>query len=171
MQSLTSLYIVFVKYGGAGRHFVAVSPSEFEIWLKVTFSEYFLYLFSALLPKLAIVCLYLRIFTQKRYRYTTYAIAVIMVLNWLVGCLMGILMCDPVAYSWDKTIRGGHCGDLMGSYRWASLPNLLTDIAMLILPLPMIWKLHTGTRQKIGPSLTFITGSMYVDPFPVASSS
>ncbi|KAL8921166.1 MAG: hypothetical protein Q9172_004162 [Xanthocarpia lactea] len=151
---------LFVKYGGAGRHFVTVTPREFQIWLEVMFSEYFLYLFSAMLPKLAILSLYLRIFTQRSYRYATHAIAIIMILNWLTGCMMGILICKPIQYNWDKTIPGGHCGDLMGVFRWTSLPNLITDIAMLILPLPMVWKLHTGLSQKIGLSLTFITGSI-----------
>lgn len=78
--------------------------------------------------------------------------------------MIGILICKPIKYNWDKTIPGGHCGDLNGIFRWTSLPNLITDIAMLILPLPMIWKLHTGLSQKIGLSPTFVTGSMYVSP-------
>ncbi|KAL8818167.1 MAG: hypothetical protein Q9191_008000 [Dirinaria sp. TL-2023a] len=51
-------------------------------------------------------------------------------------------------------------GDLIGAYRWASLPNLITDIIMLILSLPLVWKLHIGTSQKVGLSLTFLTGSI-----------
>lgn len=113
-----------------------------------------------MLPKMAILCLYLRIFVIKLYRYAVYGIAVIMVLNWLTGCLMGLLMCKPVAYSWNKSIPGGYCGDIMAAYRWASLPNLITDIAMLLLPLPVIWNLHTHRSQKIGLTLTFITGSV-----------
>ncbi len=151
---------VFVKYGGAGRHVVTVTQGELVAWLKLIFAEEFLYLLSALLPKLAILCLYLRIFTQRRYRNATYGIAIVMFLNWLTGCLMGLLICKPVAYSWDKTIPGGYCGDIMAAYRWASLPNLITDVAMLLLPMPVIWNLHTGLSQKIGLTLTFITGSM-----------
>lgn len=137
-----------------------MTPKEFVFWLKLIFAEEFLYLFSALLPKLAILCLYLRIFTEKRYRYATYGVAIVMILNWLTGCLMGLLICTPVAYSWDKKIPGGHCGDLMATYRWASLPNLITDVAMLLLPLPVIWNLHTGLSQKIGLTVTFVTGSV-----------
>ena len=151
---------VSVKYGGAGHHVVTVKPNELIIFGKLIFSEDFLYLLSAMLPKLAILSLYLRIFTQKVYRYIAYAVAVVMVLNWLIGCLMGLLMCKPIAFTWNKTIPGGHCGDIMGAYAWASLPNLVTDVIMLVLPLPAIWKLHTGQSQKVGLTLTFIVGSM-----------
>ena len=99
----------------------------------------------------------------RPYRFATHAIAIIMILSWLAGCMMGILICKPIQYSSDKTIPGGHCGDLMGIFCWTSLPNFITDIAMLILPLPMVWKPHTGL-PKIGLSLTFITGSMDISP-------
>lgn len=160
VRALSSSYAVLVKYGGSGRHFITVTPDESKILLKVLFSEYFIYLFSVTLPKLAILCLYLRVFTQRRLRYAVYAIAIIMILNWLAGCFMGILMCKPIRYNWDKTIPG-HCGDLMGAYPWASFPNLITDIMMLILPLPLVWKLHIGLSQKIGLSLTLVSSSMY----------
>ena len=73
---------------------------------------------------------------------------------------MGLLVCKPIAYSWNTTIPGGYCGDIMASYRWASLPNLITDAAILLLSLSVIWKLHIGLSQKIGLTLTFVTGSM-----------
>ncbi|KAL8634776.1 MAG: hypothetical protein Q9228_007658, partial [Teloschistes exilis] len=76
---------IWVKHGGAGRHYPAITPAQFEIWLKVQFAEYFVYLSSAMLPKLAILALYLRIFTQRRYRLAANTIAFIMIFNWCMG--------------------------------------------------------------------------------------
>lgn len=129
---------------------MTLTPSELEIQLKLTFSEYFLYWPSTSLPKLAILCLYLRIFTQRRFRYAVYVIAVIMVLNWLIVYIVALLICKPIQYSWNKAIPDGHCGDLMSSYRWASFPNLITDIAMLILPLPLVWNsIPVSVRKSV----------------------
>ena len=137
-----------------------MTPSELEIWLKLIKAEEFLYLFSATVPKLAILCLYLRIFNTRPYRYAAYSIAVVMMINYVVDIVLALVMCKPIAYSWDKTIPGGRCGDILGAYRWISVPNLATDLAILILPLPVIWTLHTKRSQKIGLTLTFLTGSV-----------
>jgi hypothetical protein len=47
-------------------------------------------------------------------------------------------------------------------YTWFSIPNLVTDVAMLALPLPAIWTLKMSRGQKVGLTLTFLTGSMQV---------
>ena len=139
---------------------VTVTANELQIWLKLIVAEEFLYLLSATVPKLAILCLYLRIFTTKPYRYAAYAIAGVMILNYIVDVIIALTMCKPIAYSWDKTIPGGYCGDIMAAYRYISVPNLVTDVAMLVLPLPVIWRLNTKLSQKIGLTLTFMTGSL-----------
>jgi hypothetical protein len=139
---------------------VAVTPEEFVVWLKLLFAEELLYILSATLPKLAILCLYLRIFRTRPYRLAAYAIAGVMILNYVTNVILSLTMCQPVRFKWDKTIPGGVCGDLMAAYRWISVPNLVTDLAILILPLPMVWNLHTGLSQKLGLTLTFLTGSL-----------
>ena len=146
--------------GGAGRHVVTVSPSELENWLKLLKVEEYLYLFSTMIPKLAILCLYLRFFNTRPYRYAAYAIAVVMFMNYSTSVILAFVMCKPFVFSWDKSIPGGKCGDIMAVYRWMSLPNLATDLAMLILPLPVIWGLQIRRNQKIGLTLTFLTGSV-----------
>ena len=135
-----------------------MTPGELVIFFKTIYSEDYLYLFSVMLPKLALLCLYLRIFIDMVYRYIAYGVAIVMFLNWLTGCLMALLICKPIAFNWDKTIPGGHCGNIMGAYIWASFPNILTDVVMLLLPLPVIWNLHTSRSQKLGLTLTFLVG-------------
>ena len=137
-----------------------MTPSELEIWLKLIKAEEFLYLFSATVPKLAILCLYLRIFNTRTYLYMAYTIAMVMMVNYFIDVILALVMCKPLAFSWNKSIPGGKCGDILGAYRWISIPNLVTDLAILILPLPVIWNLQTKLSQKIGLTLTFLTGSV-----------
>lgn len=47
-------------------------------------------------------------------------------------------------------------------FRYGSLPNIATDVAMLIIPLPTIWKLQVSRLTRIGLFLTFALSSMYV---------
>lgn len=51
-----------------------------------------------------------------------------------------------------KNIQLAHC-----------VSDVATDLIVLSLPLPEIWRLRTTIRQKIGLSLIFLIGFLYVD--------
>ena len=74
--------------------------------------------------------------------------------------LTAVFQCSPVPYAWDKSIYGGNCIDVASFYVCASIPNVVTDVAILLLPLPMIFKLHTNQSQKVGLSIVFLLGTM-----------
>ena len=42
----------------------------------------------------------------------------------------------------------------------ASIINVVTDIAMLIIPLVAVWNLHMQTKKKIGLTLVFLVGTL-----------
>lgn len=44
-----------------------------------------------------------------------------------------------------------------------SVPNIVTDLIMLLLPMPVIWRLKLPTKQKIALTGVFLLGSLY-DP-------
>jgi hypothetical protein len=112
------------------------------------------------IPKLAILALYLRIFTIPLYRNLVYFLAFIVTATGIVCSVMTLNLCRPFPFNWDRKIPGGSCYNESLFYRWGSLPNIITDLAILILPMPMVWKLHTSRNMKIGLTLTFLTGSM-----------
>lgn len=138
---------------------MVVTASEMKVGMKITFAEELIYTPSVSFPKLAILCLYLRIFTTKFYRYSTYICAGIILISNVVFFVIALTDCTPLASKWDTSIQG-HCIDRVAVYRYVSLPNFLTDLLILGLPLPVIWRLHTGRSQKIGLTITFLTGSM-----------
>lgn len=72
------------------------------------------------------------------------------------------MMCTPLEYLWNKTIVGGRCVDINLFYRISAFPNIATDEFMLALPLPVVWKLQTSQKVKIGLTITFATGGKYV---------
>lgn len=118
------------------------------------------YLPAVVLPKLAILIMYLRIFTRRLDRILCWILAILMIANYLGSMIAGFFICTPLEYLWDRTIPGGRCFDIIAWYRWSGLMNILTDVVMLILPLPMVWKIQSSKRVKIGLSITLATGSM-----------
>ncbi|KAF2791122.1 hypothetical protein K505DRAFT_190733, partial [Melanomma pulvis-pyrius CBS 109.77] len=57
----------------------------------------------------------------------------------------------------------GHCSDLLAAYRYFSIPNILTDIAILLLPVSTVWNLQVSKLQKVGIFFTFLTSFFTVD--------
>ncbi|KAF6229653.1 hypothetical protein HO173_011299 [Letharia columbiana] len=91
----------------------------------------------------------------KSYRRIVYVLAVT-----LINKASLSLGCQPLAFFWDLIIPGGHCIDINAFFRWFSLPNILTDVAMLVPPQALVWTLKVTRHQKIGLTLTFLTGSV-----------
>jgi hypothetical protein len=135
-------------------------PEKITTWLKICKIEEFTWTMSVAFPKLAILCLYLRIFTCRKYRIAAYASGVLVALNLVAGLGIVIGICTPLAFSWNKTIPGGKCGDIMAAYRYIGIPNIIVDIMLLVLPLPAIYKLHVDIAVKIGILITFVGGSL-----------
>jgi hypothetical protein len=133
-------------------------------WFKIDKVMEFTHQLSNMFPKLAILYLYMKIFTTRTYRFAGYVIGAIIILTDVSANIAALAMCRPFAYFWDKSIPGGKCGDVLSLYRYICIPNLFTDCALLILPLPAISKLHIKTSVKVGILVTFLTGSMCVYP-------
>ncbi|PQE24041.1 integral membrane protein [Rutstroemia sp. NJR-2017a BVV2] len=159
----SALAICFVKYGGVGRHLDAleqINPPIVTSYYKYLLAVSFYYFAMVGIPKLAILALYLRIFTIPLYRNLVYFLAFIVTATGIVCSVMTLNLCRPFPFNWDRKIPGGSCYNESLFYRWGSLPNIITDLAILIIPMPMVWKLHTSRNMKIGLTLTFLTGSI-----------
>lgn len=146
---------------GVGHYLDAVlmfHPHGVVVWAKCIYALEMIYLPAVALPKLSILSLYFRLFPNKVIRAITLVIVGIVLLNWLAFVFASAFERSPVAYQWDKSIQGGHCFDVHLFYRMVNVPNIVTDIAMLILPMPMVWKLHTSKPRKVGLTICFLAG-------------
>lgn len=59
------------------------------------------------------------------------------------------LLCRPFAYTWDKTISGGVCGSSTQAYLSIAVVNLIIDLFVVFLPMPVLWKLQMPVRKKM----------------------
>ncbi|KAL8787211.1 MAG: hypothetical protein Q9213_002322 [Squamulea squamosa] len=110
--------------------------------------------------KFSVLVFYHRIFPI--WKFTIYCIILgAIVIAWFIAYIVSqFLICRPVQYWWDKSIPGGHCinANQVGYYI-TSPPDILTNIAILILPIPWLWGLQMQTRKKIAITGIFILGS------------
>lgn len=116
-----------------------------------------IYFSTVMPPKLAILHLYLSIFTDKKARITCWVVGAVVLGNWIAVTIAGCLACQPISYFWTGV---GKCIDTNAYLRWGGFANIITDLIMLALPIPMVWNLHASVRLKTGIMITFLLGSM-----------
>lgn len=114
--------------------------------------------------KLSILLLYLRIFSpQRAARSFIYAgIAVVFLYSLVVTTLFPVFCAPRKGEDWVSSYMSDRCKSHTNDTFIASvILNFATDIYILVIPLPMVWKLHISTSRRIGLILIFATGILY----------
>ncbi|KAL4967506.1 uncharacterized protein BDV14DRAFT_197872 [Aspergillus stella-maris] len=149
-----------VQYG-AGRPSKTVSPEELKLQLKALWLSIPLYNTSLTLTKAAIVFLYLRIFPTPRFIFTARIVLSVIAIYGLWTVISAFLNCLPVASFWDSEVKG-KCIPKAFLWFFNGGWNIATDLAILILPIPVLSRLRLPMRQRVGVILVFATGGLYV---------
>ncbi|KAL9113461.1 MAG: hypothetical protein Q9227_002502 [Pyrenula ochraceoflavens] len=125
----------------------------------------FCYTIVITLAKCSVLCLYIRIFRVKgtfiRLCYLTIAVHV----AWCVASvLIGALRCIPVKDGWtfDPKNKNTRCVNLQDFLLANSIPNIILDVVIIILPMKMIWNLQLSKPRRIGICVAFCLGLMDV---------
>jgi len=108
--------------------------------------------------KLSALTLYARLFRiSRKMVYTLWALGIIVTLWWIASEVLPWFNCRPIA----KTIHplmAGECWERTAYYHAVGLINPLLDVIILLLPMPIVWKLNMSLQQKCLVSLVFVLG-------------
>lgn len=117
---------------------------------------------SIALSKCAILSLYIRVFTTRNRAFTieAYLIGFVVVATGIVNTFVTIFQCSPVAYEWDKSTHSGKCIEEVAFARYIAISNVITGAIMLIIPMPLVWRLKLNVSGKIALTATFLHGTM-----------
>ena len=115
--------------------------------------------------KLSLLPPLFRIFRVDRtFRIAAWLLRLIVVIWSIISFLLMIFACRPIKASWDVFLQldpRTKCNPK--SYNTLNIQgicNILTDFGLLILPVPMVWKLQMSLRKKLGVAMVFATGSL-----------
>ncbi|KAK0123808.1 hypothetical protein ONS95_008805 [Cadophora gregata] len=152
--------IIGVEYG-LGKHMAALSLPEIVSYAKSLIAFECLYVTCVCFTKIALLLMYLRIFPVRSIQIGAYVLSALSI-SWCISIIMvSIFQCTPIARTWNPTLPG-HCINLKGSFIGNAIPNILTDVAILALPMQQVWSLHTSTMQKAQISFVFLLGSFVI---------
>lgn len=115
---------------------------------------------SAILAiKISILSFYQRLFSTPKFKQVTSIVGAVVIAWWIAFIMATIFGCRPVQGYWDKTIKPS-CLDTETFIIAMAVPNLLTDVVILLLPIPIIWRLQLALSQRFALSFMFLLGSL-----------
>lgn len=126
-----------------------------------SFAVQIFFAFANTTIKLSVLCFYHRIFPFRKVTIIASLLGAF-IIAWCITYLALIVFnCRPIQYFWDKSIPGGKCiGDgFLESYLLGA-GNVVTDIAVLALPIPWLVRLKLGQGKKLALIATFVIGSL-----------
>ncbi|TVY51764.1 Satratoxin biosynthesis SC1 cluster protein 4 [Lachnellula cervina] len=109
--------------------------------------------------KLSILFLYRRLSPDKWFRKCVYFMMGVIMCYSIAILFSVIFPCKPISANWDVTITDGKCADKTKIYLATAGLNVITDILILALPIPMVWNLQMPRRRRIGLVGLFALGS------------
>ncbi|KAB8232066.1 putative integral membrane protein (Pth11) [Aspergillus alliaceus] len=108
--------------------------------------------------KVSLLASYLRIGGfVKLYRAIIIVAIVAVVINQVLFTFLFIFPCTPIAKQWDHEVVGT-CINTLKSYYGLAGTSLGYDLLIIALPLPVLWNLQLGRRQKIALCCVFAIG-------------
>ncbi|KAL5357248.1 PTH11-like integral membrane protein [Aspergillus floccosus] len=127
-----------------------------RLWAAIPF-----YNASLCTTKFSILFQYLRIFPDKRFRLACYIVMSIVATYGTWAVVSAFVNCVPVARFWDPSV-GGSCMSFEAVWFFNASMNIVTDITLLIMPMPLLSHLHLPRMQKFALMGVFAIGILVV---------
>ncbi|GAB7357543.1 hypothetical protein MBLNU459_g0060t1 [Dothideomycetes sp. NU459] len=144
---------------GQGRHYNTISASEMKSLYKAFWASVPVYQAALSITKISILLQYFRVFVGQNIRRGTIILMAITVIYGIWSVCSTAFSCAPISYFWDKDIPGGRCLNLNAIWFSNASLNIVTDVAIFVLPIPVLSELHLPKRQKWGLMGVFALGA------------
>ncbi|KAJ4298933.1 hypothetical protein N0V90_004176 [Kalmusia sp. IMI 367209] len=136
---------------------------DFKVIYGTGYGFSIMYPIAVALPKISICFMYRRIFNNHvNTRRTVDCLIVFLIANCIGWFVPSVLVCSPPSSYWNPPTDGSipKCLDIKMIGTWIPFPHIVSDLVILILPLPILIEMQLKLSKKIGLIITFNTGSM-----------
>ncbi|KAH8901281.1 hypothetical protein GQ53DRAFT_629799, partial [Thozetella sp. PMI_491] len=158
MTIITGALMAAEATTGLGRHRASLTDEEYRQYMKVFYVDVIFYIGGLAFIKLHVLLQYFRLFSVKMRRLTIW-VTVVTCIWGAASTLAVIFVCWPVEAFWDNRVPGV-CIPLEPQWYANAVGNIITDLIIFGLPIPMLWRLNLERHQRI--SLVAIFGLGFV---------
>ncbi|KAJ5291074.1 hypothetical protein N7478_000325 [Penicillium angulare] len=154
-----SIGVTMLLFNGLGYHMDIVPEEQIVAYFKIGWANPFVYTPCVAFIKLSVLALYKRLFAV-RYMVLACNIMASVVILWTVSILVAnTLSCIPIKKSWDMSIDGS-CIDMASFYYGMQIPNIVSDLIILVMPIKVVVGLPIAKTQKLLLSCVFLVGGL-----------
>ncbi|KAI8940635.1 hypothetical protein NX059_001906 [Plenodomus lindquistii] len=148
---------------GFGRHIEQVldaAPANVTFILQVLYSGYLTYTIATALVRISVGLFYGRLFSiaVPGFEWQVHANTTLNIMYMIGLSLASAFECTPVSAFWDKSIPGAKCIPTLNIQLASVVPSVVLDLVALVMPLPIIWKMHLSHGRKALLLVTFVLG-------------
>ncbi|KAH0365841.1 hypothetical protein KCU65_g5793, partial [Aureobasidium melanogenum] len=144
---------LLIKHG-IGRHIETLNIATLVKFMQIQYTLVIQYPLCITAIKLSILYQYRRLFLKHRDFILMTSVLIAMLIMWCCSVLLtGVFICTPIRKAWTPWLQG-RCIDLVPFYYGMQIPNVVTDVLILLLPLREVQRLVLPRRQKIGVAVT-----------------
>ncbi|KAJ5369185.1 uncharacterized protein N7496_008945 [Penicillium cataractarum] len=146
---LSALSVVLADTG-LGRDLWTLPLNNITHILYIYFWDELIYLSILPLTKISILCFYLRIFPERRFRMATYFVIGLNLSYLVVFVLISVFQCRPLPGAWLHWDGEGdyQCNNINAQGWAAAIINMILDILVMALPLRQLYHLNLSGRKK-----------------------
>lgn len=138
---------------------IEYTPAD-ELYTKISFASTVLYFTLTSTTKLSILFLYNRLFSVNlSFRYRVIALIIVVLGFWIGTVVADLLNCIPLKWTWLNSLDDPrYCFNY--NYFWlaSGVVEALIDVAILLLPIPVITHLRLNKGKKYGIAGVFLVG-------------
>ncbi|KAI1135143.1 hypothetical protein F5Y05DRAFT_395763 [Hypoxylon sp. FL0543] len=150
--------VIWAIRNGMGRHITELSEYEISVQSRmIILGGTIPWLLSCVFCKLSILFFYNRIFTIREFRRWSYTLIGVVICYCIAFFAVYMTNCRPIDQLWHPA-NWGSCREMSISDFATLGTNIALDIAIIILPMPVLWNLHLPLRNKISISIMFSIG-------------
>lgn len=132
-SSRLTLFLLYeVIAHGMGRHASTISQDDLSIVFQQLLAFECLYVVAVSAVKLSILALYLRIFPSRGFKIASWTIGGTVIAWCIAIILVCVFQCSPIYVAWAPWEKGV-CIDLKASFIGNAVPNIVTDVAILLM--------------------------------------
>ena len=158
-NTLVALTVKLAVHYDFGKHVKDARPDAIAKWYKILYVYQNFYVAAVATTKFSVLLFYNRVFSTRSFRMVLYAIGATVMMWWIAMQFASIFTCTPIDFTWNRH-GPGHCINLERFYLGQAIPNIVTDIVLLSITIPMIWRLQLPRSQKVALSGVFLLGSL-----------
>ncbi|KAI9923972.1 hypothetical protein ASPWEDRAFT_47830 [Aspergillus wentii DTO 134E9] len=152
--------LFYATHKGLGLHEVNIDPQDRPGLNRANYAFTVLYNPALMAVKTSILVFYLTLTKgEKVYRWANYVTLFVVNAAGLALTLVNVFQCRPVQAAFAYTLPAdGQCTDILTLYLSSSPVNIITDLAILFLPMPILTQMRLPRKQKIILVITFSFG-------------